>query len=167
VGVSHPQVLVSEHAVSLLTQDELRTALQHEMAHVRSRDNLKKLILHGAVFPGMATLENAWEEAAELAADAAAVSSRQEAVDLAAALVKMSELVPVHDAPALTTNLVNVRALVALRVQRLLSWNGGKSCARFRLTHTLLLMLVPAVYVAANYGRALLITHRFTEWFIH
>jgi hypothetical protein len=167
VGVSHPRVLVSEEAVSLLSYDELRTAVQHEMAHVRSRDNLKKLILHGTVFPGMASLENAWQEAAELAADEAAVSSRQEAVDLAAALVKMSELVPVWDTPALATNLVNVRALVALRVQRLLSWNGGKLGARFRLTHALLLMLIPVVYVAANYGRALLLTHRFTEWFIH
>ncbi len=167
VGVSHPQVLVSEEAVSLLSQDELRTAVQHEMSHVRSRDNLKKLILHGAVFPGMSSLENAWQEAAELAADQAAVSSRREAVDLAAALVKMSQLVPVQDTPALTTNLVNVRASVALRVQRLLSWNGGKPGARFQPNHALLAMLIPVVYVATNYGRALSLTHRFTEWFIH
>ncbi len=167
VGVSRPQVLVSEEAVSLLSQDELRTAVQHEMSHIRSRDNLKKLILHGAVFPGMASLENAWQEAAELAADEAAVSSRREAVDLAAALVKMSQLVPVQDTPALTTNLVNVRAVVALRVQRLLSWNGGKPGARVRPNHALLAMLIPVVYVATNYGRALSLTHRFTEWFIH
>jgi hypothetical protein len=167
VGVSHPRVLVSEQAVSLLSDDELRTAVQHEMAHVRSRDNLKKLILHAAVFPGMASLENAWQEAAELAADIAAVSSRQEAVDLAAALVKMSELVPVQDAPAFTTGLVNVRPLIALRVQRLLAWNGRKLRARFHPIHAISLMLIPVICVAANYPEALLLTHRFTEWFIH
>jgi len=168
VGVSRPQVLVSEQAVSLLSHEELRTAVQHEMAHLRARDNLKKLILHGAVFPGMASLENSWQEAAELAADAAAVSSRQEAVDLAAALVKMSELVPMQDVPAFTTGLVNVRALVALRVQRLLAWNGRKSLSPGSyLTYSVPVMLLSVVYVAVNYGRALLLTHRFTEWFIH
>ncbi len=167
VGVSNPRVLVSEEAVALLTDGELRTAVRHEMAHLRSRDNLKKVILHGAVFPGMASLEDAWQQAAELAADAAAVSTRQEAVDLATALVKMSELVSVQETPAFTTGLVNVRGLVALRVERLLSWNGNQAGSRFRMTHAFSLALIPVLYVAANYGRALLLTHRFTEWFIH
>ena len=53
----------------------------------------------------MAKLESAWSEAAELAADDAAVSNLNDAVDLAAALVKLSRLVPVEAAPDLHRGL--------------------------------------------------------------
>ncbi len=89
VGVRRPRVLVSESTVALLSHDELRVALQHERAHMRSRDNLKKLVFRFCPFPGMARLESAWSQAAELAADDAAVSNLNDAVDLAAALVKV------------------------------------------------------------------------------
>ena len=55
---------------------------------MQSRDNLKKLVFRFCPFPGMAGLESAWSQAAELAADDAAVSNLNDAVDLAAALVK-------------------------------------------------------------------------------
>src|SRR4029077_5726886 len=42
VGVCSPRVLVSEATVALLSRDELRVAVRHEIAHMRSRDNLKK-----------------------------------------------------------------------------------------------------------------------------
>jgi Zn-dependent protease with chaperone function len=60
VGVRRPRVLVSESTVALLSPDELDIALQHELAHMRSRDNLKKLVFRFCPFPGMATLESAW-----------------------------------------------------------------------------------------------------------
>jgi hypothetical protein len=47
VGVCKPRVLVSESTVSLLSREELRISLKHEIAHVRSRDNLKKLRFRG------------------------------------------------------------------------------------------------------------------------
>jgi len=100
VGVCHPRVLVSESTVALLTPDELRMALKHEHEHMKARDNLKRLILAFCPFPGMAKLETAWSQAAELAADDAAVSSQRDALDLAAALVKLSRLVPVKAPPA-------------------------------------------------------------------
>ena len=168
VGVSQPQVLVSEHALSFLSGGELRVAVRHEIGHLRSRDNLKKLIFHAAVFPGMASLEAAWREAAEFAADKHAVSSPQEAVDLAAALVKMSEMAPVEDVPAFTTGLVNVPGLLAVRVQRLLTWNENDfHTFQSRLRYLLLLAFFPLLYVAVDYNRLLLLTHRMTEWFIH
>src|SRR5271157_1397331 len=74
VGVRKPRVLVSESTVALLSQEELHIALKHEVAHMQSRDNLKKLIFRFCPFPGMAKLESAWSQAAELAADDAAVS---------------------------------------------------------------------------------------------
>lgn len=167
-GVSRPRVLVSETATALLSPDELRVAVQHEIGHMRSRDNLKKLILHGAPFPGMASLEGAWQEAAEFAADEAAVSNSGDAIDLAAALIKLSDLVPVQDPPAFTTGLVNLSALVKPRVQRLLAWNGSCSRAVQLWWWCCLLLAVATVpYTVAHYGQALLFTHRATEWFIH
>jgi len=94
-GIVRPRVLMSGVAEFLLTANELQTALNHEVAHVRRRDNLKKLLLRFVAFPGMAALEAAWLEATEMAADDAAVSNAGEALDLAAALIKLSRLGPV------------------------------------------------------------------------
>ena len=167
-GVSTPRVLVSETAVALLTRDELRAAVRHEIGHVRSRDNLKKLLLHAAPFPSMTSLERAWQEAAEFAADEAAVSNSEDAINLAGALVKLSDLVPLQDPPAFTTGLVHLRALVTTRVERLLAWDEASSRgAQLRWSRFLPLILVTVPYTVAHYGQALLFTHRVTEWFIH
>jgi Zn-dependent protease with chaperone function len=167
-GVSTPKVLVSEKAVALLSPDELRAAVRHEVGHVRSRDNLKKLIIYGLPFPGMSGLERSWQEAAEFAADEAAVSNSDEAIDLASALIKLSDLVPLQDPPLFTTGLVNIRALVRLRVERLLAWDEASSqAAQLRWWRLLPLVLLTAPHTAAHYGQALLFTHRITEWFIH
>lgn len=167
-GISTHKVLVSETAVARLTSDELRVAVKHEMGHVRSRDNLKKLILHAAAFPGMGSLEQAWQEASEFAADESAVSNSNDAINLAAALVKLGELVPVHDSPAFTTGLVNLTPLVGMRVRRLLAWSEINShSVQLRWWGIVPAALVVLLYTAANYSSALLVTHRVTEWFIH
>ncbi len=167
-GVAAPRVLASETAVSLLTPEELRVALQHEIGHMRSRDNLKKLLLHATSFPGMASLEQAWQDAAEFAADEAAVSNGDDALDLASALIKLADLAPFQDLPAFTTGLVNCSALVRMRVQRLLDWDELNSrTVQRRWWFFLPLFLVTASYSIAHYSQALLFTHRFTEWFIH
>jgi Zn-dependent protease with chaperone function len=167
-GVSKPKVLVSETAVALLSREELRVSVRHEVEHIRSRDNLKKLITHCCLFPGMAGLERAWQEAVELAADDAAVSSRREAIDLAAALLKLSDLAPFQPSPAFTTGLVNVSTSVNLRVERLLAWNESKMRgAQWSWWYLLPLVLATVWFAAAYYGQALLFTHRLTEWFVH
>jgi Zn-dependent protease with chaperone function len=167
-GVSTPKVLISEKAVALLSADEMRAAVRHEIGHVRSRDNLKKLIIYGLPFPGMTSLERSWQEAAEFAADEAAVSNSEDAIELAAALIKLSDLVPVQDPPIFTTGLVNIRALVKLRVERLLAWDESSSrAAQLRWWCLLPLVLATVPYTVAHYGQALLFTHRVTEWLIH
>jgi beta-lactamase regulating signal transducer with metallopeptidase domain len=166
IGVSSPRVLVSEPAVALLSSDELRVAVRHELEHARSRDNLKKLVLHCFPFPGMASLEAAWQRAAELAADDAAVSNRREAIDLATALLKLSDLAPLQEAPAFTTGLVNVSAPVSMRVARLLSWHEGKAHAHL-LHYALFPAFAALLFISTHYGSTLLLTHRLTEWFVH
>ena len=166
-GISTPKVLVSENAVALLSPDELRVAVEHELGHLRSRDNLKKLILHGAPFPGIGSLERAWQEAAEFAADEAAVSNSVDAVDLASALIKLCPLVPMQESPAFTTGLADMATLVNVRVRRLLDWKENQSRELQARWFFCLAIVAALPYTVAHYGQALLVTHRLTEWFIH
>ena len=168
VGVRKPRVLVSESTVALLSRDELHIALRHELVHMRSRDNLKKLIFRCCPFPGMAKLESAWSQSAELAADDAAVSNLDDAVDLAAALVKLSRLVPVETAPVCTVGFVS--GSLSARVARLLAWEeaatGKAQQTRIRPWHAIPPVFVALLCVVATYGPALALTHEVTEWLV-
>jgi Zn-dependent protease with chaperone function len=165
VGVCSPKVVVAGATVALLSTDELRVAVRHEIAHLRSRDNLKKLVFHCSPFPGMASLESAWQEAAELAADDGAVASLYDALDLAAALIKLSRLLPIGSTPDFTMALVNGAGSVRGRVERLLIWKLSPPIqSRFRYA-------IPSAFAAlgcaiAAYGPALVETHRITEWLV-
>jgi len=164
-GVFSPQVLVSRQAVSMLTPEELRSALNHEMAHVRRRDNLRKLIYRFAWFPGMRALESAWGEAAEIAADDAAVSSANDALDLAAALIKLSRSLPSSSAPALTTALVHSSAAcLSARVERLSAWPQFSPREVHRRPAFYASIAAGAVALALAYPTALTLTHDITEW---
>jgi len=168
-GISKPRVLASESAVAVLSPEELRIAVQHEIGHLRSRDNLKKMVFYAASFPGMASLDRAWQDAAEFAADEAAVSNCDEAVDLASALIKLADMAPMEQPPAFTTGLLDRSVLVRLRVQRLLDWENASSRTVQRRWGLSLLPLALAIvsYSIAHYGQSLLLTHRLTEWLIH
>jgi Zn-dependent protease with chaperone function len=166
VGVSKPRVLVSESTVALLSHDELHIALKHELAHMQSRDNLKKLAFRFCPFPGMAKLESAWSQTAELAADDAAVSNLDDAVDLAAALVKLSRLVPVEAAPVCTVGFVT--GSISARVARLLAWDeaGKAQPMRIRAWCVIPPVVVVLLCVFVTYGPALALTHEVTEWLV-
>src|ERR1700722_1343861 len=168
VGFSRPKVLVSEPTVAALTHEELQIAIKHEIAHVKSHDNLKKLILRFCPFPGMSALEHTWSQATELAADAAAVSSSEDAVDLAAALIKLPRFVPVEIAPVCTVGFVT--GSIRVRVERLLAWKttetGTASAIRLKPWHVILPPVLLLSFVLANYGQTLVLTHRLTEWLV-
>jgi len=166
-GISTPKILVSEAAIALLSPEELRVAIGHEVGHLGSRDNLKKLIQHGIPFPGMASLEHSWQAMAELEADASAVSSCSDALNLASALIKLCDIAPMNEPPAFTTGFAGLTSLVKVRVQRLLAWNEGIGHSRTTSWQWSLPGLFLLAYGAANYSHALLLTHRLTEWFIH
>ena len=167
VGVCSPRVLVSETTVALLNRDELRVAVRHEIAHMRSRDNLRKLVFHCSPFPGMAGLENAWQEAAELAADDGAVTSICDALDLAAALIKLSRLMPLRGTPAFTMALVSGSGSVRSRVERLLAWDESKGRPiQTRWRYALPPLLATILCAVAVYGDVLTQTHRITEWLV-
>lgn len=166
VGVRHPRVLVSESTVSLLTPDELRMALKHELEHMKSFDNLKRLILVFCPFPGMAKLEKAWSQAAELAADDAAVSNQRDALDLAAALVKLSRLVPVKAPPACSAAFVG--GSITQRVAFLLDWDEASKSRRvhIRTWFVIPFAVATSLLVSVAYGPVLALTHQVTVWLV-
>jgi Zn-dependent protease with chaperone function len=163
-GMRRPRVLVSEAAVEVLTAEELQRALYHELAHIRSRDNLKKLLFRCCPFLGMAPLETAWSQAAELTADDDAVHDANDALNLAAALVKLSRLITVT--PACTTGFVS--GSLNERVNRLLRWEELRDVRR---GHVMRWAIVPGLLTVAfgafmTYGSFLAMTHELTEWLV-
>lgn len=165
-GVLRPSVWLSSAAKSLLTEDELQAALRHEFVHVRRWDNLRKLILRLVTFPGMAGLECAWREAAEIAADDAAVSSASEALDLAAAVIKLSRMAPLQPPAELTTALVHSPAeSVDARVQRLIAWPARREPVQmFSWKYSVLAAAVAAGTLFLTYSELMVKAHAATEW---
>ena len=168
-GILRPRVWLSEAAELVLTERELQSALRHEVVHVRRRDNLRKLILRVVAFPGMAELESVWREATEMAADDAAVSSASEALDLAAAVIKLSRLAPLKPAAELTTALVHSPAeSINERVERLVAWTERQPSPA--LGYSLRYVVCGAIAVVATltftYSELLVRAHEATEWLV-
>jgi beta-lactamase regulating signal transducer with metallopeptidase domain len=168
-GIVRPSVWLSQAAEFVLTERELRSALRHEVVHVRRWDNLRKLVLRLVAFPGMAKLERAWREATEMAADDAAVSSASEALDLAAAVIKLSRLAPLAPAAELTTALVNSPAeSVNARVERLLAWTEPRQNPPrgYSFVYAFCAAAAMLVTLAATYSELLVRVHAATEWLV-
>jgi beta-lactamase regulating signal transducer with metallopeptidase domain len=167
-GLLRPKILLSGSAEFLLNGNELRIALNHELAHIRRRDNFKKMLLRLVAFPGMRGLEAAWLEASEMAADDAAVSSTADALDLAAALLKLSRLKADEPSPDLSAALVHGHAaIINARVERLISWPERSESSLDLSAKSILGVVLPMVAVfAMTYGSLLADVHRATEWLI-
>ncbi len=164
VGISRPRVMISDAAVAMLTDAEMRIAVQHEIGHARAWDNLKKTLISSTPFPGMDSLESAWRDAAELAADDTAVKNRQEALDLAAALLKLSRFIWQSRESVLATGLLSGSSSVSVRVDRLLNWQLAAHSFRRIWSRTIpFFLLTLAVGIAAHYTAALVLTHHLTE----
>jgi hypothetical protein len=163
VGIRKPRVMISDMAATVLSDDELKLAIRHELWHLRSWDNAKKALINATPFPGMRRLENTWREAIELAADDAAVANRQDALDLAAALIKLSRSAKQWSEPALASGLVSGSSAIRLRVERLLKWRVNGHPRQRIWPWTLLVVFTFIIGVVSNYGATLVLTHRLTE----
>jgi len=164
-GVRDPKVLISEATLAALNPAELRTALRHEMAHVRRYDNLKKLVFRFSAFPGMQGLEHQWSEQSELAADDAAVFNSQEALDLASALIKVSRLNCTPRPAVLATGLLHSSTALNVRVQRLFSWRASQQSSKY-WWYALPPLAITMLLSAAIYPSALSRLHMATEWLV-
>jgi Zn-dependent protease with chaperone function len=126
-GIVKPRILVSSGMMEALPAGEMAAALRHERAHQISRDNLKRLVLLFApgILPFLGSyrsLEQAWREFTEWAADdLAAGGDKVEALNLAAALVRVARIGPVALPSPLATSLATDGTGLQKRVERLLS----------------------------------------------
>jgi beta-lactamase regulating signal transducer with metallopeptidase domain len=168
-GILRQSVWLSRAAELALSERELQSALRHEGFHVSRRDNLRKLMMRVVAFPGMRALESSWREATEMAADDAAVSNASQALDLAAALIKLSHLSSLQPPAELTTALVHSpAAAVNARVERLLAWKEREQnpAGVLSYAYTLCAATVAMAVLAVSYSTLLVSIHSATEWLV-
>jgi Zn-dependent protease with chaperone function len=84
VGAFRPNLFIAESVLETLTQEELNAAIAHEGGHLQAHDNLKRSILRACrdalmIVPCGRSLDSAWAEAAESAADEHAAQQSAEA----------------------------------------------------------------------------------------
>jgi Zn-dependent protease with chaperone function len=95
-GIFRPAIFVAREITEALSDDELRAALAHEMAHVLSFDNLKQLLLKITRVPrwleAVYNSDAEWTRASELAADYRALQGGASALELSSALIKVGRL---------------------------------------------------------------------------
>ena len=119
VGVVRPRLFVAEQVALALSELELGAVVFHERGHIASGDNLKRLLLRllpALPWPGASSrLDEAWDEAAEEAADTYAPNT----LELAAALVKTARLAPAGARLDLPVAAFHRGDSVARRVRRL------------------------------------------------
>ena len=130
---------------------------------MRSWDNLKKVSISATPFPGMSSLQRAWREAAELAADDSAATNRQEALALAAALIKLSRFSQQWADPALASGLITGSSSLGVRLERLIEWRVTSRRLHRPWPWTIIVLSTMIAGVIGNYGIALVVTHRLTE----
>lgn len=176
VGTLHPRIFVANQVLESLSPGEVQAAVAHEAAHLRSRDNLKRLILRScpdllAFLPAGRRLEREWVQAAETAADLqAAGGDAAKALELGAALLKVARLVSVAPRPAWSVSSLHDGGEVAARVRRLV---GGPQTLESStpalvlvgwLALSSLLLLLSAAVSGTN---ALNAIHQLTEAVVH
>lgn len=168
VGAFRPRLFVAESVLRTLTPEELGAAIAHEGGHLHAHDNLKRSLLRACrdalmIVPCGRSLDSAWAEAAEGAADEhAAQQNADAALNLAAALVKIAKMVPVgaRAAVPVAAFLVGVEETrgVKARVRRLLeiASNGylrrtpNRTMFRVLTTGSLCGLILLAVVIATN-----------------
>ncbi len=125
VGVLRPVLVVSRKVASGCSADDVQLIAAHERAHLRARDNLKRLLIDGCpdVVRWTRTgreIATAWSASAEDAADEAATGGdRRARIALAAVLLRVARMaVSGSPAPRLASALVGLSG-VERRVRRL------------------------------------------------
>ena len=100
VGSFRPKLFIADHVLQTLSEDELAAAIAHECGHLAALDNFKRSLLRASrsallLIPCGRSLDRAWSEASESAADEyAARESVNVALNLAGALVRIARLIP-------------------------------------------------------------------------
>jgi Zn-dependent protease with chaperone function len=129
VGAIRPRLFIANHVLESLSEEELAAAIAHEYGHLAAGDNFKRTVMRVSraallLIPCGRSLDRAWSEASESAADEyAAQQSSLVALNLASALVRIARMIPKgqrHVMPAAVSAFLNEDAAgVKVRVRRL------------------------------------------------
>jgi Zn-dependent protease with chaperone function len=165
VGVARPRLFIAGHLFDELSAEELSAAVMHERGHLAAHDNLKRAALRACrdvlmLVPAGRTLDNAWVEQSEAAADehAARAGGASLALDLASALVKIARLVPANASPRMPAGAFLVGdhsgSSLAWRVRRLTRLATSEPASLYAsnaaLNYALASALVAALLVSAT-----------------
>ncbi|HXT64121.1 MAG TPA: M48 family metalloprotease [Pyrinomonadaceae bacterium] len=179
VGTLRPRLFIAEHVLESLTEDELAAAIAHETGHLAARDNFKRALLRICrdlltIVPSGRSLDRAWAESVECAADEhAAQLSPDVALNLASALVRIARMVPVGmrtELPLATFLVGEETRGIKTRVRRLIeiaSASRSNGAQRLRIgalapVAGLLAFVTLTIAVAAN-SHVLLRVHSVVE----
>jgi len=181
VGAFRPRLFIANHVLQSLSEEELAAALAHEYGHLAARDNFKRSVMRVSraallLIPCGRSLDRAWSEASESAADEyAAQQSSFVALNLASALVRIARMIPQGHRQAIPASVsaflssedspgvkVRVRRLVELAATdpHLLASNA--SVVRFVPWLVLTLVIVISVTIESR-PQVLATVHYFVE----
>lgn len=100
VGALRPRLFIAGQVLESLSEEELAAAIAHEYGHLAAHDNFKRSVMRVSraallLIPCGRSLDRAWSEASESAADEhAAQRSSVVALNLASALVRIAKMIP-------------------------------------------------------------------------
>jgi beta-lactamase regulating signal transducer with metallopeptidase domain len=177
VGFLRPILIVSDTLSKLLPPQQMSLAVEHERAHVRSWDNLKRLLLVFApdLLPftrSMRSLERNWAALAEWAADDHAVDGdARKALTLAETLVQVAKLGGEVQQNAHLSSLFALHSLdFRRRVDRLIERSAGTG-KKLRLPREIpaagMAAFIAAIATAGCNLYVLRIAHTWLERLIH
>ena len=107
VGALRPRLFIADHVLDSLSTEELAAAVAHECGHLAAHDNFKRSVMRVSraallLIPCGRSLDRAWSEASESAADEhAAQQSSLVALNLASALVRIARMIPTGQRPVI------------------------------------------------------------------
>ena len=107
VGAFRPRLFIADHVLESLSEEELAAAIAHEYGHLAAHDNFKRAVMRVSraallLIPCGRSLDRAWSEASESAADEhAAQQSSFVALNLASALVRIARMIPKGHRPVI------------------------------------------------------------------
>ena len=167
LGTFRPRLFIADQVLQCLNEEELAAAIAHECGHLAAGDNFKRALLRACrdalmIVPCGRSLDRAWSESAECAADEhAAQQSSETALNLASALIRIARMVPSGARPEmpLAVFLVGEETRgVKARVRRLLeiassdriSGRRNQSIVRLMPALSIFALSVLAVAIESN-----------------
>jgi hypothetical protein len=123
-GLLRPRLFVDRRVLDTCSDAEVEAIAAHERAHVRHRDNVRRLII-GACEGPLSAAAASWRQAAEHAADACAADSARRGLDLASALLKLARLAGTRSLEGAAVSTVHDGASLETRIRRLVDRSGA------------------------------------------